>query len=68
MPPMSRIKLRSSNALVEVSLVAVHEERKTVEVLWDERVTKEFSWSAIIWGETGKEIVYKPSVAVNPSQ
>ena len=67
MQPMSRIKLRAANNMFEVSLVSVNEEQKTIDVLWDEGETRTFAWSAIIWGESGKEIYHKPSAPATPS-
>ena len=64
LPEMSRIKLRVSAGVFEVSLVRVVEERKSVEVLWDGGIRREFSWNSIVWGKTGdnQQVGQKPSV------
>ena len=67
LPEMSRIKLRVSAGVFEVSLVRVIEERKTVEVIWDDGIKKEFKWSSIVSGKTDAQIVgQKPTVAAPP--
>ena len=69
LPEMSRIKLRVSAGVFEVSLVAVHEDRNTVEVVWDEGIKREFKWSSLVWGKTdGITIGQKPTVAVSSSE
>ncbi len=63
LPEMSRIKLRVTAGVFEVSLVRVIEERTTVEVLWDGGVKKEFKWGSVVWGNTeGQNVGQKPSV------
>ncbi|KAI5118500.1 hypothetical protein M0805_004000 [Coniferiporia weirii] len=65
--PMSRIKLRVSAGVFEVSLIAVNEERNTVEVIWDDGIKREFKWSSLVWGKTeGQAVGQKPSVAAPP--
>ncbi|KAH8112521.1 hypothetical protein DFH11DRAFT_1511673 [Phellopilus nigrolimitatus] len=51
LPSMSRIKLRVSAGVFEVSVVAVNEERSTVEVIWDDGIKREFKWSSLVWGK-----------------
>lgn len=61
MPPMSRIKMRVASGVFEVSLVAVNEDRRTIEVIWDAGVKREYSWTSIIWGKTEQAVGQKPS-------
>ena len=69
LPEMSRIKLRVSSGVFEVSLVAVHEERNTVEVIWDDGIKKEFKWGSLVWGNIDDQSVgQKPTVAAPPSE
>ncbi len=49
---MSRIKLRVSAGVFEVSLVRVIPESKSVEVLWDRGVKREFKWGSVVFGTT----------------
>ncbi|THH06325.1 hypothetical protein EW145_g4167 [Phellinidium pouzarii] len=64
LPPMSRIKLRVSAGVFEVSLIAVNEERNAVEVIWDDGIKREFKWSSVVWGKTeGQPVGQKPTVA-----
>jgi hypothetical protein len=61
---MSRIKLRVSSGVFEVSLISVDDYTGTVEVIWDAGQRRVFKWSSIVWGKTeGQEIGQKPSVA-----
>lgn len=65
--PMSRVKLRVTSGVFEVSLLAVHEDRNTVEVIWDGGTKKEFKWSSLVWGKMdGVTIGQKPSEAALP--
>ncbi|KAF7361182.1 Specific transcriptional repressor [Mycena sanguinolenta] len=51
--PLSRIKIRVSAGVFEVTLVRVHEDRRSVEVLWDTQGdVREFKWGAVILGQT----------------
>jgi hypothetical protein len=50
--PMSRIKIRVSAGVFEVSLVRVIPETGSVEVLWDKGVKREFKWSSVLLGNT----------------
>ncbi|KAF9221048.1 JmjC-domain-containing protein [Gyrodon lividus] len=62
LPPMSRIKIRVSAGVFEVSLVRIIEETKSVEVLWDRAIKREFKWGSVIFGHTdGQTVVQKPS-------
>lgn len=56
LPVMSRIKVRVSSGVFEVSLLRVIDETKSVEVLWDQGVKREFKWGAIIFGNTDRPI------------
>ncbi|KAJ3999361.1 jumonji superfamily protein [Lentinula boryana] len=61
LPPMSRIKLRVSAGVFEVSLVRVLEEAGSVEVLWDRGSKREFKWSSVVFGNTDGPVLQKPS-------
>ncbi|KAF8840428.1 JmjC-domain-containing protein [Paxillus ammoniavirescens] len=62
LPLMSRIKIRVSAGVFEVSLVRVIEETKSVEVLWDRGIKREFKWGSVIFGQTdGQTVTQKPS-------
>ncbi|KAJ6452291.1 JmjC-domain-containing protein [Mycena sanguinolenta] len=51
--PLSRIKIRVSAGVFEVTLVRVHEDRRSIEVLWDTQGdVREFKWGAVILGQT----------------
>ncbi|KAJ7450241.1 JmjC-domain-containing protein [Mycena galericulata] len=52
LPPLSRIKIRVSAGVFEVTLMRVLEERRSVEVLWDAGEVREFKWNSIILGAT----------------
>ncbi|KAF8576317.1 hypothetical protein K439DRAFT_676101 [Ramaria rubella] len=58
---MSRIRIRNSSGVFEVSLVKVHTERGTVEVLWDGGQKREFRWGSIVWGSDGQMTGSKPT-------
>ena len=58
---MSRIKVRVSSGVFEVSLLRVIDETKSVEVLWDRGVKREFKWGAIVFGNTDRAIGQKPA-------
>ncbi|KAF9242788.1 JmjC domain, hydroxylase-domain-containing protein [Melanogaster broomeanus] len=65
LPPMSRIKIRVSAGVFEVSLVRIIEETKSVEVLWDRDTKREFKWGSVIFGQTDDRVVMqKPSESV----
>ncbi|KAH9986867.1 JmjC domain, hydroxylase-domain-containing protein [Russula vinacea] len=62
--PMSRIKIRVSAGIFEVSLVRVIEEFKSVEVLWDRGIKREFKWGSVVFGNLeGQTIGQKPTEA-----
>ncbi|OBZ73253.1 Lysine-specific demethylase 4D [Grifola frondosa] len=62
LPPMTRIKLRVSAGVFEVSLLRVIEESKSVEVLWDRGVRREFKWGSVVFGNTeGVTVGQKPT-------
>lgn len=61
LPTMSRIKVRVSSGVFEVSLLRVIDETKSVEVLWDRGVKREFKWGAIVFGSTDRAVGQKPS-------
>lgn len=64
LPQMSRIKLRVSAGIWEVSLLRVIEETSSVEVLWDRGVKREFKWGSVVFGNTeGLTIGQKPTEA-----
>ena len=61
---MSRIKIRVSAGIFEVSLVRVIEESKSVEVLWDRGIRREFKWGSVVFGNLeGQTIGQKPTEA-----
>lgn len=57
---MSRIKIRVSAGVFEVSLIRVIEETGSVEVLWDQNTKREFKWGSIVFGNTDTPIEQKP--------
>jgi len=62
LPPMSRIKIRVSSGVFEVSLLRIVEDTGSVEVLWDRGIKREFKWGSVIFGQTeGQTVVQKPS-------
>ncbi|KAF8648878.1 hypothetical protein AX16_006153 [Volvariella volvacea WC 439] len=65
LPPMSRIKIRVSAGVFEVSLIRVNEDLGSVEVLWDRGVTREFKWGSVIFGNTEGPIQQKPTDIIN---
>jgi hypothetical protein len=60
LPSMSRIKIRVSAGVFEVSLIRVIEETGSVEVLWDQNTKKEFKWGSVVFGNTDTPIQQKP--------
>ena len=58
---MSRIKVRVSSGVFEVSLLRVIDETKSVEVLWDQGVKREFKWGAVVLGSTDRAMGQKPA-------
>ena len=64
---MSRIKVRVSTGVFEVSLISVDEDNGTVDVIWDGGIKRAFKWSSLVWGESqGEPIGHKQSVAAPP--
>ncbi|CAE6492394.1 unnamed protein product [Rhizoctonia solani] len=55
----ARIKVRASGGLFAVTLVNVYEDRRTVEVIWDQGSTKEFKYTSVVWTDDG-EVQEKP--------
>ena len=60
---MSRLKIRVSSGVFEVSLVRVLEDTGSVEVLWDKGVKREFKWGSVVFGATDCLVLQKPSGA-----
>jgi len=60
LPSMSRIKIRVSSGVFEVSLIKVIEETSSVEVLWDQGIKKEFKWGSVVFGSTDGPVQQKP--------
>ncbi|KAJ1301874.1 hypothetical protein OPQ81_000714 [Rhizoctonia solani] len=58
----SRIKVRASGGVFAVTLVNVYENRRTVEVIWDQGSTKEFKYTSVVWTDDG-EVQEKPGKA-----
>ncbi|KAG6372655.1 JmjC domain, hydroxylase-domain-containing protein [Boletus reticuloceps] len=62
LPSMSRIKIRVSAGVFEVSLLRVIEETGSIEVLWDRGIKREFKWGSVVFGQTdGQTVMQKPS-------
>lgn len=67
--PMSRIKIRVSAGIFEVSLIRVIEESSSVEVLWDRGVKREFKWGSVVFGNIeGQTIGQMPTEAAPESE
>lgn len=58
---MARIKIRVSAGVFEVSLIRVIEETKSIEVLWDRGIKREFKWGSVVFGSTDGPVQQKPS-------
>lgn len=58
---MTRIKIRVSAGVFEVSLLRVIEETTSVEVLWDRGIKREFKWGSVVFGATEGPVQQKPS-------
>ncbi|KAK7018512.1 specific transcriptional repressor [Favolaschia claudopus] len=68
LPPLSRIKIRVSAGVFEVTLVRVNEERRSVEVLWDAQgEIREFKWGSVILGQTSLPTTQVPGFSMNRS-
>lgn len=65
---MTRIKIRVSAGVFEVSLIRVIEETNSVEVLWDRGVKREFKWGSVVFGSTDGPVVQKPSELVSEQE
>lgn len=63
LPPMSRIKLRVTAGVFEVTLVRIIEETGSVEVLWDRGLKREFKWRSVVFGDIEGVVGQKPSEA-----
>ncbi|KAL1701740.1 JmjC domain, hydroxylase-domain-containing protein, partial [Schizophyllum commune] len=61
LPPLSRIKLRVSSGVFEVTLVRVLEEACAVEVIWDRGARREFRWGSVVFGATDMPVEQKPT-------
>ncbi|KDQ52573.1 hypothetical protein JAAARDRAFT_40178 [Jaapia argillacea MUCL 33604] len=57
LPTMSRIKIRVSSGVFEVSLVRVIEPTKSVEVIWSNGVKREFKWGSVVFGNVDAQMV-----------
>jgi hypothetical protein len=69
LPPMTRIKIRVSAGVFEVSLIRVIEASKSVEVLWDRGIKREFKWGSVVFGSTdGQTVLQKPSELIPESR
>lgn len=64
LPSMSRIKIRVSAGVFEVSLIRVMDEIGSVEVVWDRGLKKEFKWGSVVFGTTDGPVLQKPSEIV----
>ncbi|KAB5590048.1 jumonji family transcription factor [Ceratobasidium theobromae] len=62
----SRIKVRASGGVFAVTLVNVYEDRRTVEVMWDQGSTKEFRYTSVVWTDDG-EVQEKPGKGMEGS-
>ena len=59
---MTRIKIRVSAGVFEVSLLRVIEATKSVEVVWDRGSKREFKWGSVVFGSTdGQMVLQKPA-------
>lgn len=63
LPAGSRIKLRVSAGVFEVTLCRVVEELSSVEVLWDRGLKREFKWGSVVFGNTEQVVGQKPTEA-----
>lgn len=63
LPSGARIKLRVSAGVFEVTLCRVVEESKSVEVLWDRGLKREFKWGSVVFGSTELVVGHKPTEA-----
>ncbi|KAG8771287.1 hypothetical protein FRC12_003708 [Ceratobasidium sp. 428] len=63
----SRIKVRASGGVFTVTLVNVYEDRRTVEVIWDQGGTKEFRYSSVVWSDQPDGAVQEKPTVTAPS-
>ncbi len=63
LPPMSRIKMRVTAGVFEVTLLRIIEETGSVEVLWDRGLRREFKWRSVVFGNIDGVVGQKPSEA-----
>ncbi|KAL1719877.1 JmjC domain, hydroxylase-domain-containing protein [Schizophyllum commune] len=68
LPPLSRIKLRVSSGVFEVTLVRVLEEACAVEVIWDRGARREFRWGSVVFGATDMPVEQKPTELVEKDE
>ncbi|KAF6741198.1 specific transcriptional repressor [Ephemerocybe angulata] len=61
LPVDSRIKIRVSSGVFEVSLIRVIEETCSVEVRWDADTKREFKWGSVVFGSTDGPVQQKYS-------
>lgn len=66
LPIMSRIKIRVSSGVFEVSLMRVIEETGSVEVLWDRGLHREFKWGCVVFGSTDGPVQQRPTEDQTP--
>ncbi|TFK25851.1 JmjC-domain-containing protein [Coprinopsis marcescibilis] len=66
LPTLSRIKIRVSSGVFEVSLIRVIEENASVEVVWDRDVKREFKWGSVVFGSTDGPVQQRPAEACTP--
>ncbi|KAJ6589191.1 JmjC domain, hydroxylase-domain-containing protein [Mycena capillaripes] len=56
LPPLSRIKVRVSSGVFEVTLLRVLEDKGAVEVLWDAAEVREVKWGSILLGVSAQSV------------
>ncbi|KAG9095934.1 hypothetical protein FRC06_009228 [Ceratobasidium sp. 370] len=61
----SRIKVRAPGGVFAVTLVNVYEDRRTVEVIWDQGGTKEFRYGSVVWSDQPDEAVQEKPTEVS---
>lgn len=66
---MARIKIRVSAGVFEVSLIRVLEQTKSIEVVWDRGIKREFKWGSVVFGSTeGQMVLQKPAEPIPDAQ
>lgn len=68
LPAGTRIKLRVSAGVFEVTLCGVLEESKSVVVLWDRGLKREFKWGSVVFCNTELVVGQKPTEAAPEPQ